>query len=333
VTARRREASDILAFSLTPVDRGPLPSFLPGQHVQVTDQETQLSRSYSLTGANDNPTEFEIAVRRIGPDGEGALPGRMSTRLHELAPGSVVTLQPPTGIFTPPLTGKRPLILVAAGIGITPFVGYLDALARTPPKQRPPSIELVCICRNGAEHPFGDWLRTIAGRIPELRVIRAFTRPRPQDRQGHDYDHAGRPDIAALGLAPGERRPLAYLCGPDSFVDGTKAALAATGLPGFGVFSEVFVSQIEIPSNLAPRRIVLERSGRSFDWSAQAGSLLDAAEAAGLSLPSGCRSGQCESCRVRVVSGSASHLSAYDGATDDCLTCCAVPLSDLVLDA
>jgi ferredoxin len=109
--------------------------------------------------------------------------------------------------------------------------------------------------------------------------------------------------------------------------------LASTGLPGFDVFSEVFVSQIEIPSNLAPRRIVLARSGTSFAWSAQSGSLLDAAEAAGLSLPSGCRSGQCESCRLRVVSGTASHLSPYDGEPDDCLTCCAVPLSDLVLDA
>ncbi len=57
------------------------------------------------------------------------------------------------------------------------------------------------------------------------------------------------------------------------------------------------------------------------------------AQMAGLSLPSGCRSGQCESCCLRLVSGSASHLAPYDGDPDTCLTCCAVPLSDLVLDA
>lgn len=333
VTSSRPEANDVLAFSLAPLDGAPLPGFLPGQHVQVTEREAQLSRSYSLTGANDNPTEFEIAVRRIGPGGEGAPPGRMSTRLHELAPGSIVTLQPPAGVFTPPLTGSRPVILVAAGIGITPFVSYLAALARTAPKQRPPSVDLVYICRNGAEQPFGDWLGSIAGKIPELRVIRAFTRSQAADRPGRDYDHVGRPDISALSLASGTRRPLAYLCGPDSFVAETKAALVGAGVPGFDVFSEVFVSQLEIPSNLAPRQIRLQRSGKTFDWSVQAGSLLDAAEAAGLSLPSGCRSGQCESCCLRVVSGSASHLSPYDGAPDSCLTCCAVPLSDLVLDA
>lgn len=333
VAARRREASDVLAFSLVPLDGEPLPGFLPGQHVQVTEPETGLSRSYSLTGPTENPAEYEIAVRRIAAGGDGTPPGRMSTRLHELASGSIVTLQPPAGIFTPPLTGDRPVILVAAGVGITPFVGYLAALARIAPEQRPPSVELVYICRNGAEQPFGDWLRMIAARIPELRVLRAFTRPQPQERLGRDFDHAGRPDIAELGLAPGTRQPLAYLCGPDGFVTDTRAALASTGLPGFDVFSEVFVSQIEIPSNLAPRRIVLARSGTSFDWSAQSGSLLDAAEAAGLSLPSGCRSGQCESCRLHVVSGTANHLSPYDGEPDDCLTCCAVPLSDLVLDA
>lgn len=333
VVSRRRESSDVLAFRLAPTDGEPLPGFLPGQHVQVTEQETQLSRSYSLTGANENPAEFEIAVRRLAAGGEGAPPGRMSTRLHELAPGSVVTLQPPAGIFTPPWTGDRPVILVAAGVGITPFVGYLAALARIAPERRPPSVELVYICRNGAEQPFGDWLQTIAAALPNLRVIRAFTRPRPEDRPGRDYDCAGRPDITALGLAASASRPLVYLCGPDSFVAESKAALISTGLPGFDIFSEVFVSQIEIPSDLAPRRIVLASSGRSFDWSAQAGSLLDAAEAAGLSLPSGCRSGQCESCCLRVVSGTASHLAPYDGAPDSCLTCCAVPLSDLVLDA
>lgn len=333
VTSRRREAADVLAFSLAPVDGGPLSGFLPGQHVQVTEPETQLSRSYSLTGANDDPAALEIAVRRLEAGGEGASPGRMSARLHALEPGSVVTLQPPAGVFTPPLTGNRPVILIAAGIGITPFIGYLAGLARIAPGRRPPSVELVYICRNGKEQPFGGWLRGIAPGIPELRMVQAFTRPGPDERLGADFDHAGRPDITALGLAASASRPLVYLCGPDSFVAETKEALVGTGLPGFDIFSEIFVSQLEIPADLAPRRILLERSGKSFEWTAQAGSLLDAAEAAGLSLPSGCRSGQCESCCLRVVAGSASHLSPYDGPPDSCLTCCAVPLSDLVLDA
>jgi anaerobic selenocysteine-containing dehydrogenase/ferredoxin-NADP reductase len=333
VVSRRRESSDTLAIGLAPVDRGALPDFLPGQHVQVTDPQTGLSRAYSLTGPCRNPGEFEIAVRRVQPAGQDAPPGRMSSRMHALEPGSVVTLQPPGGVFTPPLEGSRPVILIAAGIGITPFVGYLSALARTAPALRPPSVDLVHICRNGEEQPFGARLRHIAPALPQLRLTQVFTRPHESDRPGHDYDRAGRPDITAIGLPTAKTRPLAYLCGPGAFVAETSAGLVAMGLPGFDVFSEVFSSQIEVPADLAPRQIRLERSGVSFPWSAQAGSLLDAADAAGLSLPSGCRSGQCESCSLRVVAGSVTHLTPYDGAPDTCLACCAVPLSDLVLEA
>ena len=90
---------------------------------------------------------------------------------------------------------------------------------------------------------------------------------------------------------------------------------------------------VEVPSHLEPRTVRLARSGRSFTWIPAAGSLLEAADAAALALPSGCRAGQCESCSVPLASGSVTHLSPYDGPADRCLTCRAVPLSDLVLDA
>jgi anaerobic selenocysteine-containing dehydrogenase/ferredoxin-NADP reductase len=333
VTSRRRESVDVLAITLAPADGGSLPSFMPGQHVQITDPQTQMTRSYSLTGSCEAAAEFEIAVRRLGRGDDGARPGRMSSRMHELEPGHLVLLRPPDGVFTPPLRGDRPVILVSAGVGITPFISYLAELARTAPEQRPPSIDLVYVCRNSKEQPFGGFLRTIKETIPELRTTQVFTRPLAHDRHGHDYHHAGRQDIRGLGLPTGERRPLAYLCGPENFVADMRDSLLGHGLHGFDIFSEVFSSQVTIPPNLVPRHIQLARSGLSFQWSAQAGSLLDAAEAAGIPLPSGCRSGQCESCSLRVVAGAVAHVAPYDGASDGCLTCCAVPLSDLVLEA
>ncbi len=333
VVSHRSESLDVLAMGLAPVDGGALPDFLPGQHIQITDPETKLSRAYSLTGPCRNPAEFEIAVRRIWPAGRQAPSGRMSSRMHALAPGGVVTLQPPAGVFTPPLTGSRPVILVAAGIGVTPFVGYLAALACVAPDQRPPSIDLVYICRNGEEQPFGSWLRRIAAALPQLRATHVFTRPRAEDRPGHDYDRAGRPDLASIGLVATEHRPLAYLCGPNNFIVDMTTNLVARGLSGFDVFSEIFTSHAEVPPDLAPRRVTLKRSGMSFQWSSAAGSLLDAADAAGLSLPSGCRSGQCGSCNLRVLAGSVAHFMTYDAAPNECLTCRAVPLSDLVLEA
>jgi ferredoxin len=69
----------------------------------------------------------------------------------------------------------------------------------------------------------------------------------------------------------------------------------------------------------------------AFVWRPESGTLLDAAQAAGIDLPSGCRVGQCESCAVRVISGTVAHLSPYDGPADLCLTCQAIPLSPLEL--
>lgn len=332
VVALRAEAVDAVAIGLAPVDGGPLPDFLPGQHVQVSDPETGLSRAYSLTGPNRNPDAFEITVRRIWPGGKQAAPGRMSARMHALAEGDIVTLRQPSGVFTPPLTGERPVVLLAAGIGITPFVGYLSALARLAPDERPPSVDLVHVCRNGQEQPYGAWLRGHGATLAPLRITQVLTRPEPQDLIGRDYDRQGRPDIADLGLPPAGRRPLAYICGPEGFIAQMTAGLLALGLPAFDIFSEVFVSDMEVPADLAPRRVTLAGGGASFEWSRQAGSILDAAEAAGLSLPSGCRSGQCESCSLRIVEGQVSHLVPYDGGTDRCLTCCSVPLSDLILE-
>jgi ferredoxin len=72
-------------------------------------------------------------------------------------------------------------------------------------------------------------------------------------------------------------------------------------------------------------------SGKSFLWSPEAGTLLDAAHAAGISLASGCRVGQCESCAMRIVEGEAAHLNGSSDTPGQCLTCQAVPLSELTL--
>ena len=86
-----------------------------------------------------------------------------------------------------------------------------------------------------------------------------------------------------------------------------------------------------VPSNLAPRTIRLANSKQSFSWGPEQGTLLDAASAAGVALPSGCRVGQCESCAVEVVDGEFTHLGPVDGGEGRCLACQAVPLTDLTL--
>ncbi|GJE03823.1 molybdopterin-dependent oxidoreductase [Methylobacterium isbiliense] len=329
VTAARREAADVLALSLAPADGGPLAGFLPGQHVRVAT-EAGIARAYSLTGPHREPDRYEIAVRLVGAGTPAS--GRMSSHLHGLDPGATLLLETPHGTFTPPLRTDRPVILMAAGIGITPFVSYLEALADGPAGHGP-RIRLLYVCRDGRAHPFGPRLRALAARNPDLAATHVFTRPAPGDGPGRDYDGVGRSFLFDLPSPfPGER-PLAFLCGPESFVADATALLLAWGLPRFDISSELFTAQAEVPAELAPRSVTLARSGGSFRWSPDAGTLLDAAETAGLRLPSGCRTGQCESCQVRLAAGSVAHLTPYDGPPDHCLTCRAVPLADCVLDA
>ncbi|CAN7662240.1 2Fe-2S iron-sulfur cluster-binding protein [Neorhizobium sp. LjRoot104] len=79
--------------------------------------------------------------------------------------------------------------------------------------------------------------------------------------------------------------------------------------------------------------MTIDGSARNFRWDPSQGSLLDAALAAGVALPSGCRVGQCESCIVRIVKGQVAHLVETELENDECLTCQAVPLSALTITA
>ena len=330
VAASRREGTDIAVLTLAPADGGPLPAFRPGQHALVHAPALGLSRAYSLTGDPLRPTRYEIAVKHRAALG-GQPAGRMSSHVHGLERDDPLWLEMPEGTFTPPLSGDRPVVLIAAGVGITPFLSYLDALAARP--DAAPEVHLVAISRDGAEEAFGERLRAAEAALAALRITRVFTRPGPGDRPGRDYARAGRPSVADLGLPGAGRHPLAYLCGPDAFLAEMTAGLTALGIPRFDVFRESFGSAVAVPPDLVPRRVRLARRDRTFTWTPSAGSLLDAADAAGLSLPSGCRAGQCESCSLPVASGTVAHLGPYDGEPDHCLTCRAVPVSDLVLDA
>ncbi len=326
VAAVRSESADVVAVSLRPGDGGQVPDFLPGQHVTVHSGVAGLSRAYSLTGLHTGHGTLDIAVRRI-PE------GRMSTHLHGLAPGDLVMLEPPGGIFCPPVSSRRPVVLVASGIGITPFVSYIRAVAVAPPAERPPGIQLVYLCRDGTRHPFGGLLRRLAKEVPQLRAVHVFTRPGDGDVAGRDYDRAGRAALGEAGAPFAGQRPLAYICGSEALVADATRVLLAAGLPRFDIFSELFTASVTIPDTLADCTVTLSRSGRAFRWQTRAGTLLDAAEAAGITLPSGCRTGQCESCSLPISAGSVAHLSPYDGPPDHCLTCRSVPLGDLIVDA
>ncbi|WBL82491.1 molybdopterin-dependent oxidoreductase [Bradyrhizobium xenonodulans] len=325
VAGVRHEANDVVAIHLAPKGGEALPAYRPGQYVLLSLPRLDVARAYSLTGQGGDNV-LSVAIKKQ-PSSEGV---HLSEHVHRLTVGDEVFLETPGGIFTPPLQGPRPVIFLAAGVGITPFMSHLESLLTLPPAERVNDVLLLYTCRNGNEHPFATRLRELEAQLPQLKLVTAFTAPRSVDRLHRDYDHAGRPDLSAIDPLL-SRRPLAYLCGSPDFTSSMTARLVERGIPQFDIFAEAFASPPEVPATLEPQTIHLAGSDKSFVWSPELGTLLDAAHAAGVPLPSGCRVGQCESCAMRIVDGCVAQLGGGDSSSEHCLTCQAVPLSELTL--
>lgn len=322
VAERREEGADAVALTLRPADGGPLPAFRPGQYVGLRlGGET---RSYSLTGAAlREPDVYRIAVREIAG---GLVSGKVR---RELLPGASVELQAPKGGFVLPVVNSFPIVLIAGGIGITPFLSYLETLEGIPGE---PEIVLHYGCRDTEHQPFRERLEVLCQRLPTLTVVNHLSQPRAGDR----YDRRGRFSVGEIEPDLIRRRARFYMCASDAMMAEVTAALRARGVPPFEIFAERFRSPPPpVLDGLAPRRVVFARSGKTVTWSPEAGGgILAAAERASVPLPSGCRVGQCESCVVPIREGEVRHLVDCEDLEEGmCLTCQAVPLTDLVLDA
>ena len=329
VFAVRREADDVVGLELVPHDGNALPAFRPGQHIMLSLPGIGVTRAYSLTGHGGSNT-LSIAIKKSHADLIGDETTHLSYHVHCLQAGDDVWLEAPRGTFTPPLSGTRPLIFLASGIGITPFVAHLEALAQREPAQRVAKVLLLHGCRNGGEHAFGRQLRQLAEQLPQVELMTAFSAPRAQDRCPQDYDYSGRLDLSPIDpLLP--QRPLVYLCGSSDFTAAMTARLVERGLPRFDIFVETFASLPIVPPTLTSQAIHIAGSETSFTWAPDLGTILDAAEAAGVTLPSGCRVGQCESCAMRIIKGNVARLGTDESDADQCLTCQTVPLSELTL--
>jgi anaerobic selenocysteine-containing dehydrogenase/ferredoxin-NADP reductase len=323
VLDKRAENGDVTVLALAPAEGGPLPAFRPGQYVGL--RWGGVARSYSLIGpAVEAPDAYRIAVRAID---NGHVSGAIRDKLSA---GASVELQAPGGGFVLPARNEFPVVLIAGGIGITPFLSYLETLKGDASE---PQVVLHYGCRDSGTQPFRQKLGALKQRLPNLTLITHLSRPNPGDR----FDRQGRFSVTDIDETLLRQRARFYICAGDTMMDEVIAGLKARGVPAFEIFKERFRSpEPPVLDGLKPRRLHFARSGRDVAWTPEASSasILATAERDGLDLPSGCRVGQCESCAVRVVSGQVRHLVDRSDLDDGfCLTCQAVPLSDVVLDA
>lgn len=172
-----------------------LPDFLPGQHVQIRVKtgDGEIERAYSLSDAAVVPQRrgYRISVRhQRGATAAGvAFEGRMSGHLHtHLHVGDRVELKAPSGAFVLPRHSPQPLLLLAGGIGITPFISLLESL----PDGDPAEIWLYYGNQHGGTHAFKARIDAHRRRLPGLRVFNHYAQPRAQDGLGIDFDSTER---------------------------------------------------------------------------------------------------------------------------------------------
>ena len=340
ISELRSEAEGVLGISLQAADGGELPDYQPGQHIEMKlelPDGTQATRAYSLTGQamERGRRTYHVAVRhQRGRPAEAILEGVVSSHLHrELRVGDQLGLRAPSGTFVLPRCSAQPLVFFAGGIGITPFISLLESL---PDAAEGPAIWLFYANLNSKTHAFREQIVRHRARLPHLHVVDHYNAPLPKDRLGTDYQSAAYIDANVVADTLIAQRARFFMCGPPAMMATVTAGLVARGVPRFDIFSEVFRSPASHPTDGDDRFIVkFDRAGgRSETWTPKEGTLLKFAESRGLQLPSGCRVGQCESCAVRLLAGKVRHL--HGGDPEDptmCLTCQAVPMEDIVLDA
>ena len=334
-------AEDVTQVSIRLDDTSDLPDYLSGQHItlrtKITDDGAEVTRCYSLIGAAKNlgRQSYDIAVRRVlAPANHKNVPvGRMSWFINDrLALGSALFIKAPSRRFVMPEHSTDPVVLIAGGIGITPFLGYLETVARSAEQ---PRIHLVYANRNSLSHAYRDRIAMLQAHIPTLTILNIYSDPAPDDIETQTYDRAGFVTVEDILSDDLGAVPDVYQCGPPPMFAAVEAALDRVGHPAERIFKEAFVSPVsDRPLPKGPFNVTFDRRGTTIEWTQAWGSILDMAEAKGLILKSGCRAGQCESCSVRVLSGSAMHrteVAIEEGG--HCLTCQTVPSSNIVLDA
>ncbi len=278
----REESETVRSLVLEPVDREALPTFAPGQRLVlrvVLDDGTPALRSYSLSAPPD-PGRFRISVKH---EPDGRVSGHVHTRTRE---GDILTVGAPRGDFTLDDAASGPVVLVSAGVGATPVLSMLGALAVA---RSPRTVWWIHSARRGAEHAFAREARRWVDELPAGRSHVRFSRPDRGDREGVDYDSPGRVDagvLADLGIPADADH---YLCGPEAFMNDVAAGLAARGAPPERVHSEQFGPPRRVGAGVRPHPpagpaatgvpVAFTRSGISVPWDDRFASLLELAEA------------------------------------------------------
>jgi stearoyl-CoA 9-desaturase NADPH oxidoreductase len=320
VTAVHRETADTVTLTLRPDHAWE--GFLAGQHVRlgVAIDGAVRARTYSVSSSQHRDDgRFTVTVKR--KEG-GFVSGHLT---GEAEPGDVVHCGAPKGEVTLPEPRPERLLLISGGSGITPVASMLRTLAD---EGHEGSVTFLHYARTEDDVPFGAELAAIAERMPNVRLVIVSTSPGATGR------HTGRCTPEQLtAIAPDHLEATTFACGPSGLIDTIEARYAEQGAA-----ERLNVERFTPP----PLRTSDGPGGGSVRFAASelevdddGGSLLEQAEAAGLTPEHGCRMGICHTCTLRKSAGAVLDLRSgrrSDAPDEDIQICVSVACGDVVLD-
>ncbi|KAJ3567180.1 hypothetical protein NPX13_g6862 [Xylaria arbuscula] len=249
------ESSSITSFYLTPEDGVALPAYLPGQYISLQLYIPKLGlrqpRQYSLSDAPPSPSSgsencYRISVKKeAGKQDVESMPGLISNMLHDdFKEGDVVELTHPAGEFFVRVEEEetKPLVLISAGVGITPMVSILNSILNTTSSSSPQRVSLIHGAHGSEVRAFSDTIKHAAEK-PNVQTTLFLTTLKPEEVRGVDYDFEGRVDLDKIGaerLFLGDAAAQYYVCGPSSFMADVQKGLVDRGVSQDRVHLEVF---------------------------------------------------------------------------------------------
>jgi ferredoxin-NADP reductase/MOSC domain-containing protein YiiM len=335
------ESGTVASIYLAAADGGPLPPARAGQYLTLrvagAGQPAPV-RSYSLSSA-PGADAYRISVKR---EPHGLVSGYLCSRLRE---GAVLDVAAPRGEFVLD-DGAGPVVLVSAGIGVTPVLAMLHQLAA---QRSGRDIWWLYTTRSPAEHALAAEARGLLAALPHARTHVCYTAASPEEA-ARAHATAGRLTAGLLATFGIPATAAAYVCGPPGFMADMRAALTSLGLPAAGVHTELFAALPAINPGLAGRArpaphapagtpgpgplVTFARSGLSVPYDPARGSVLDFADACDVPTRWSCRAGVCHTCSTPMLSGDVSYSPEplEPPPSGEILLCCARPRSALVLD-
>jgi ferredoxin-NADP reductase/MOSC domain-containing protein YiiM/ferredoxin len=336
------ENTAVSSFYLSAADGSQLPAARAGQYLtlRISGASTPAPiRSYSLSSAADAGT-YRISVKQE-PHGVAS-----SYLNRSLRPGAILDVAAPRGDFVLDDGGAGPILLVSAGIGVTPVLSMLHQLAESHSER---DICWLYGARGPHEHPFAGEAHALLASLPHARehVFYSAATPAERHRAHASQGRLSKKALAGLGVPAGAS---AYLCGPASFMADMRDALTVLGVAPAAVHTELFGALPSINPGLtgATRRaphqppgppgtgplVSFARSGITAPFGDSRHSVLDLADACDVPTRWSCRTGVCHTCVTPLLSGHITYSPAplEPPADGEVLICCAQPGSDIVLD-